>query len=155
MNSLATEAMGIASPLPLDTICPVLRSRTVVVMSAPALAASAVACLARASRPAKVAAGWSGGASGSGALAPIGATTVSCGPAGCRRRAVDLGFATDEEGGREGDDRIAVTNFDGRRRMALPYRSIPNPYFQPNGTVPTCVFSVGLVFPREHRRGSW
>ena len=36
MNSLTTEAMGIASVLPLETICPVLRSRTVVVMSAPA-----------------------------------------------------------------------------------------------------------------------
>ena len=77
MNSLTTEAMGIASLLPLETIWPVLRSRTVVVMSAPAFAASAVARLARASRPSKAAAGSSGGDSGSGALVPIGATTVS------------------------------------------------------------------------------
>ena len=79
MNSLTTEAIGKAWLSPLETIWPVLRSSTTIVMWAPDFAASAVACLARASRPSKAAAGWSGGASGSGAMLPCGATIVSCG----------------------------------------------------------------------------
>ena len=82
MNSLTTDAMAIPLPLPLDTRCPVERSSTTVVMSAPFAAASAVACFVRPSRPSKPAAGSSGGASGRGASGPCGATTVSCGAAG-------------------------------------------------------------------------
>src|SRR5690348_14742125 len=81
MNSLATDAIGYGAPLPFEITWLVLRSSTVVEIFAPALEAWAVACWARALRPAKAAAGWSGGASGNGALVPIGATTVSCGAA--------------------------------------------------------------------------
>ena len=92
MNSLTTEAMAMV-PLPLVTSWPVLRSRIATVMSAPALDASVVACRSRAASPVKATAGSSGGASGSGAMLPSGATTVSCGARGRRRRAVHLGLA--------------------------------------------------------------
>src|SRR6185369_11127725 len=121
MNSLTTDAMGIASLLPLETIRPVLRSRTVIVTSAPAFAASAVARLARASRPAKAAAGSSGGDSGSGALVPRGATTVSRGVDDSGAVPYTLASQPARMGTAMMTAAVAVTTFGGRRRMALPH----------------------------------
>ena len=117
MNSLTTDAMAIPLPLPLDTRCPVERSSTTVVMSAPFAAASAVACLVRSSRPSKAAAGSSGGASGRGASGPCGATTVSCGASGstgggCRR-------PLPHNRPRPAPQAVTATSLDGRRRIRL------------------------------------
>src|SRR3981189_2134016 len=156
MNSLTTEATGIASLLPLETICPVLRLRTVIVVSAAAGAAAAVSCLARASRPAKLAAGSSGGASGSGALVPIGAMTVSCGPAGSGGVPYTLASQPATKGTAMMTAAVAVTNFGGRRRMTLPL-CIADPesglprrpcrWLQTSGWVPTSRASGSCAFP--------
>src|SRR3546814_11936200 len=82
MKSLTTEAIAMVLLRPLVTSWPVLRSRTATVISAPASAASAVACTSRLFSPSNVPVGFSGGASGRGAEVPSGATTVRCGAAG-------------------------------------------------------------------------
>ena len=89
-------------------------------MSAPEFAASAVACLARSSSPSKVAAGWSGGASGKGAMVPCGTTTVRCGPADSGGVPYTLASQPMTTGAARATIAIALTSFDGRRRIALP-----------------------------------
>src|SRR5258705_5725236 len=117
MNSLTTEAMGSGVLSPLETVWPVLRSSTTAEMFDPALAASAVACCSRDIRPSKATAGSSGGDSGSGALVPIGATTVSCGAAGSGGVPYTLASQPATMGTAMMTAAVAVTNLDGRRRM--------------------------------------
>ena len=110
MNSLTTDAIAIPLPLPLVIRRPVERSRTTVVRSAPFEAAPAVACLMRVSRPSNVATGSSGEASGSGAMLPCGATTISFGASGSTGgRAVHPGFATGHGQHGRGQPRPAST----------------------------------------------
>ncbi len=80
MKSLTTEAIAMVPLPPLVTSWPVLRSSTATVMSAPDFGGLGGGLAARGpSSPVKAAAGSSGGASGSGAMLPSGATTVSGG----------------------------------------------------------------------------
>ena len=90
-------------------------------MSAPVLAASAVACCSRTSRPVNASGGSSGGASGSGAMLPSGATTVSWGPP-VGAGGVPYTLASHPAVTSHASDRgsaVTISSFDGRRSMAL------------------------------------
>src|ERR1700681_2601898 len=124
MNSLATEAMAMVVPLPLDTSWLVLRSSTTVEMSAPASAASAVAWRWRASRPSNAAVSWSGGASAIGTWLPCGATTVIWGTGDAGGRPYTFASQPAMTGTANMTTAVAVSNMDGPRRMVLLENSL-------------------------------